>query len=142
MVALSSATTDHIMSELPLKKFSAKVMLQNIGTVKTIIQRIRQKEGGVGSDEDELSLHRMIQDLDLLVDIVDGIKAHYDELDGKFSVAATSAMTLQKQNVAMKGVYEKMVQERNDRIIELEEKLKLRPKRKKITKNTIKKTKG
>ena len=132
----------HVMSELPLKKFSAKVMLTNIGAVKTIIQRIRQKEGGIGSDGDELSLHRMIQDLDLLVDIVDGVKAHYDELDGKFSVAATSAMTLQKQNIAMKNVYEKMVQERNDRIIELEEKLKLRPKRKKKTaKKTTKKTK-
>ena len=78
----------------------------------------------------------MIQDLDLLVDIVDGIKAHYDELDGNLSVAITSATTLQKQNVAMKEIYEKMVQERNDRIVELEEKLKLRPKRKKSTKKT------
>lgn len=140
-MALASATTDHIMSELPLKKFSAKVMLENIGAVKTIIQRIRQKEGGIGSDEDELSLHRLIQDLDLLVDIVDGVKARYDELDGKFSVAATSVMTLSKQNAGMKTAYEKMVHDRNERIIELEEKLKLRPKRKKTTKKTTKQTK-
>jgi hypothetical protein len=119
---------------LPLKSFSAKVMLKNIGLVKTIIQRIRQKEGGIGSDEDELSLHRMIQDLDLLVDIVDGLKASYDELQSKFDIAAATAMTLQNQNQGMKALYEKMVEERNDRIKELETKLGTRPKKRKKSK--------
>lgn len=114
-------------SELPLKKFSAKIMLNNIGVVKTIIQRIRQKEGGIGSDGDELSLHRMIQDLDLLVDIVDGIKAHYDELAGKLSVHATALTTLQKQNKALKARYEEMLTGREDHIKELEVQLDLRP---------------
>lgn len=107
-------------SELPLKKFSAKVMLTNIGLVKTIIQRIRQREGGIGSDGDELSLHRMIQDLDLLIDIVDGLKAHYDELAGKLSVAVTSVMTVQKQNKTLKERYEEMLTGREDRIKQLE----------------------
>lgn len=113
-------------SELPLKKFSAKIMLNNIGVIKTIIQRIRQKEGGIGSDGDELSLHRMIQDLDLLVDIVDGIKAHYDELAGKLTVHAAALTTLQKQNETLKTHYEKMLTGREDRIKELEIQLGLR----------------
>ena len=117
-------------NELPLKQFGAKIMLKNIGLVKTIIQRIRQKEGGIGSDEDELSLHRMIQDLDLLVDIVDGLKASYDGLQTKFDIAAATAMNLQNQNKVMKELYENMVEERNTRIKELETQLGKRPKKK------------
>ena len=85
--------------EIPLRRFNPKVMLDNIDYVRDMMQRIRQKEGGIGSVEDELSLHRVIQDLDLLVDITDGLKV----------------------------TYEKMVQERNDRIKELETELGIRP---------------
>lgn len=115
-------------NELPLKRFSSQAMLSNIGSVKSIIQRIRQQEGGVGSLEDELSLHRMIQDLDLLVDMVDGVRANYDELHGKLDTITASAMALQTQNQALKETYEKMIQERNDKIKELERQLGLRPK--------------
>ena len=115
---------------LPFKQFNPAIMLNNIGMVKTIIQRIRQKEGGVGSPEDELSLHRIIHDLDLLVDMVDGMKASYDELKTKFDVAATSVMALGKQNEGLKKIYEGMIEERNSRIVELEEQLELRPKKK------------
>lgn len=112
---------------LPLKRFSSKAMLSNIGTVKSIIQRIRQQEGGVGSLEDELSLHRMIQDLDLLVDMVDGVKAKYDELCDEYETATVSIVALQKQIEGLKDVYERMVQKRNDRIVELQKQLDLRP---------------
>ncbi len=115
-------------NELPLKHFSSQVMLSNIGSVKSIIQRIRQQEGGVGSLEDELSLHRMIQDLDLLVDMVDGIKANYDELHGKFDTITASAIVLQNQNQTLKETYEKMLQIRNHKIKELERQLGPRPK--------------
>lgn len=115
-------------NELPLKSFSSQAMLSNIGSVKSIIQRIRQQEGGVGSLEDELSLHRMIQDLDLLIDMVDGVRANYDELTGRFDTITASAAALQKQNQALKETYEKMIQERNDKIKELERQLGLRPK--------------
>ena len=117
--------------ELPLKRFNPTVMLKNIDVVRSMIQRIRQKDEGIGSEEDELALHRTIQDIDLLVDITDGLKAHYDELDGQLSVALTGVQNLHNQNVGMKTIYEKMVQERNERIVELEEKLKMRPKKKK-----------
>lgn len=113
--------------ELAMKSFSAKEMLANIEHVKTIVQRIRQKEGGVGSDEDELSLHRMVQDLDLLIDMVDGVKAAYDELRGQFDTVAAAAMTLQRQNETLKKTYEKMIQDRSDRVKELEIKLGIRP---------------
>lgn len=113
----------------PLKRFSSKAMLSNIGAVKSIIQRIRQQEGGIGSLEDELSLHRMIQDLDLLVDMVDGVKAKYDELCGEYETATTSIVALQKQIEGLKDVYERMVQERNDRIVKLGGQLGLRPKK-------------
>ncbi len=114
-------------NELPLKRFSSQAMLSNIGSVKSIIQRIRQREGGVGSDEDELSLHRMVQDLDLLVDMVDGIKANYDEVYGKLETITASATVLQKQNQTLKDTYEKMIQGRNDVIKELERQLGLGP---------------
>ena len=113
--------------ELALKGFSAKEMLSNINHVKTIIQRIRQKEGGVGSEEDELSLHRMVQDLDLLIDIVDGVKASYDELHGQFDSVVSAAKMLKQQNETLKETYEKMVQDRTDRIKELEIEFGLRP---------------
>ena len=98
---------------LAMKRFSAQKMLSNIDYIKDIIQRIRQKEGGIGSDEDELSLHRMVQDLDLLIDMVDGLKAAYDELISKFDTVAHAALTLQNQNESLKATYEKMVQDRS-----------------------------
>ncbi len=113
--------------EIPLKRFNPKVMLNNIDCIRDMIQRIRQKEGGIGSVEDELSLHRVIQDLDLLVDITDGLKAVYDDQQGKLDTVAAVAVNLQKQNDGLKITYEKMVQERNDRIKELETKLGIRP---------------
>ena len=112
---------------LAMKRFSAKMMLNNIDHIKDIIQRIRQKEGGIGSEEDELSLYRMVQDLDLLIDMVDGVKAAYDELLGKFDTVAHAALTLQNQNESLKATYEKMVQDRSDRIKELETELGIRP---------------
>lgn len=113
--------------ELPLKRFSSKAMLKNIDGLRHIIQRIRQKEGGIGSLEDELCLYRAIQDQDLLVDIADGLKAAYDDQQGKLDTVAATALALQRQNIALKGTYERMVQERNDRIKELETKLGIRP---------------
>ncbi len=109
---------------LPLKRFSSKAMLSNIGVVKSIIQRIRQQEGGIGSLEDELSLHRMIQDLDLLVDVADGLKASNDELQDKLNTTAASLATAQRTTQSLKDTYEKMIQDRNDRIVEMKEQLK------------------
>ena len=113
--------------ELSLKRFSAKAMLDNINSLRNIIQRIRQKEGGIGSVEDELCLYRAIQDQDLLVDIADGLKAAYDKQQGKLDTVAAAALTLQTQNKTLKATYERMVQDRSDRIKELETKLGIRP---------------
>lgn len=114
-------------AELALKSFNPQVMLGNISHVKTLISRIRQKEGGIGSEADEMALHRMIHDLDLLVDIVDGLKARYDELRGQFDTVAAALSTQQEQTMGLKQVYERMLQERSDRIKELEQELGLRP---------------
>ncbi len=112
--------------ELPLRSFNPKVMLDNIASVKNIISRVRQREGGIGSDDDELTLHRLIHDLDLLVDIVDGLKARYDDLHGQFSTAVDTAVTFKKQNESLKTTYEGMLNTRTDRIKELEEQYGLR----------------
>jgi len=106
--------------ELALKSFSPKVMLENINSIRSMIQRIRQKEGGLWSVEDELTLYRAIQDIDLLVDIGDSLKVAYDALETKFNEVAGAALTLQNQNQSLKEIYEKMLQERNDRIQSLE----------------------
>jgi hypothetical protein len=116
---------------LAFKSFNPKDMLSNIDLVKGMIQRIRQKEGGIGSEDDELALHRIIHDLDLLVDMVDGVKASYDDLKGQFNTTSASVATLQSQLSGLKGVYEKMLQDRNDRIKELETQLGSRPKKRK-----------
>lgn len=102
--------------EYAFSLFSSKVMLDNINHIKGIIQRIRQKEGGIGSDADEMALYRMMQDVDLLVDIVDGLKASYDELKGQFDTLMTATTNYRNQQEGMKAVYEKMLGERNELI--------------------------
>ena len=62
------------MSSQPGARFSPEAMLSNISDMKNMIQRIRHKEGGVGTDKDETTLHRAISDIGLLVDIVDILK--------------------------------------------------------------------
>lgn len=114
--------------ELPLKRFNPKVMLENIDCIRDMIQRIRQKEGGIGSAEDELSLCRAIQDLDLLVDIADGLKAAYDTLQSKFDTVSAAVLALQNQKESLTGTYKRMIQERDERIKELETTLGIRPK--------------
>ena len=111
------------INPIPLKSFNPKVMLTNIGNVKNIIQRIRQREGGVGSDEDELTLHRLVHDIDLLVDIVDGLKASYDDLQSQMDTAVGTALPFKNQNESLKKSYDKMLSDRNDRIKELEKQL-------------------
>ena len=95
-------------------------MLDNIELLRNMIQRIRQKEGGIGSQDDELALHRAIQDLDLLVDIADGLKASYDKLSQESQKLADTAMQIQRQKDGLKETYERMISERNERIKELE----------------------
>ena len=121
----------------PLRMFNSQVMLDNIKLIKTMIQRIRQKEGGIGSDEDELSLHRSLQDLDLLVDIVDGIKAHHDNLAGNYDTIVAQYESLVKQRDALKNTYESMVAERNEIIKDLRLKL-ANPQKKNKTKKSKK----
>lgn len=110
-------------TELALKGFSAPVMLDNIDHLKSIISRIRQKEGGVGSEEDEMCLHRVLHDLDLLVDIADGLKAACDDLDAKHRVTCEELTTTQQATDAMKEAYERLVTKRDKRISALEEQL-------------------
>ena len=107
----------------PLRMFNSQVMLDNIKITKTMIQRIRQKEGGIGSDEDELSLHRSLQDLDLLVDIVDGIKAHNDNLAGNYDTVVAKCESFVKQIAALRNTYEPMVAERDEVIKDLRSQL-------------------
>ena len=55
-------------------------MMKNVGKIKKIIQRIRNKEGGIGSDEDELALHRLVQDLNSLTDTINTLTEQYGEM--------------------------------------------------------------
>lgn len=52
----------------------------NIARVRAMITRIRNQEGGIGSTEDELILHRVIHDIDLLLAGIKSMKLSYDEL--------------------------------------------------------------
>jgi len=56
------------------------MMRENVGKIKKIIQRIRNKEGGIGSDEDELALHRLVQDLNSLTDTINTLTEQYGEM--------------------------------------------------------------
>lgn len=114
-------------AELAFKSFNPKVMLGNIAHIKGIISRIRQKEGGIGSEQDELSLHRIMHDLDLLVDMVDGLKAAFDTLKGQYDTMVATLGIQQNQSATLRETYERMLQERADRIKELERQLGLRP---------------
>lgn len=107
-------------SEPAIRSFNPAIMLSNIDFVRGMIQRIRQKEGGIGSEQDELTLHRMIHDIDFLVDMVDGIKASYDTLKTSHDSVATDRDLAQNQLTGIKDFYETMIKTRNERIKELE----------------------
>ncbi len=62
------------MTDKPNLAFNPEAMLGNLSHVKGMIKRIRQRDGGVGSQEDELSLHRTINDIELLADMIAGLK--------------------------------------------------------------------
>ncbi len=57
-------------------------MPSNVDKVQSIIQRIRQKEG-VGSDEDELALHRLVQDFNLLKSAVQDLQSENQDLESR-----------------------------------------------------------
>lgn len=63
--------------------FNPETMLNNLSHVKGMIKRIRQKDGGVGSQDDELALHRTINDIELLADMVAGLKLSLSEMQHK-----------------------------------------------------------
>jgi hypothetical protein len=105
---------------LPLRSFNPKVMLENISLMREMIQRIRQKEGGIGSETDEMCLHRAIHDLNLLVDMVDGLKAIYENLQGQADTLDASNVNLKNQLDGLREHYEGMIETRDDRIKELE----------------------
>lgn len=71
------------MTDKPNIAFNPEAMLGNLSHVKSMIKRIRQKDGGVGSQEDELSLHRVINDLESLADIVAGLKMSLTDMQQK-----------------------------------------------------------
>jgi len=58
---------------IPAQNFNAQVMMTNVSHVKGMIQRIRQKDA-VGSEGDELILHRLLYDLESLVEVADTLK--------------------------------------------------------------------
>lgn len=60
--------------------FNPQAMLANVGGLKSMIQRIRQKDGGIGSVEDELVLHRAINDLDSLADLAGKLQTQNQQL--------------------------------------------------------------
>tara|TARA_S200002703_G_scaffold88889_1_gene76747 strand:- start:377 stop:664 length:288 start_codon:yes stop_codon:yes gene_type:complete len=62
------------MTDKQDRAFNPEAMLGNITHVKDMIQRIRQKDGGLGSEDDELCLHRVVHDIDLLADMVATLK--------------------------------------------------------------------
>lgn len=62
------------MTDKQPRAFNPEAMLGNMSHVKDMIQRIRQKDGGVGSEDDELCLHRVVHDIDLLADMVATLK--------------------------------------------------------------------
>jgi len=101
------------MDDVAPKSFSPHAMLGNIANIKGIIQRVRQKDGGIGADGDELCLHRAIHDIDLLVDIVEALKTAHGQVQNKL--------------VTLQQTYEGMLHERNERIKELERQLGIRP---------------
>lgn len=57
------------------RPFNPAVVLSNIEAVKDILRRLRQKEGGLGSEQDELALSRMILDFDALFGLTETARA-------------------------------------------------------------------
>jgi len=100
-----------------VRSFNPQAMLDNIAATRQMIQRIRQKDGGIGSEQDELCLHRVIQDLDILVDMVEALKVSHVTLQQQ---AKTGIETLQGQMESLKVKYEEMLEARNKRIKDLE----------------------
>lgn len=84
------ATDKLLYMEKSKKLFNPQAILHNVNCVRGIIQRIRQREGGIGSVEDELVLYRSIQDLDLLMDMVNNLKTAYDDLQSRFDSVNTT----------------------------------------------------
>ena len=64
-----------------LKSFSPSEMMGNIDNVSHIVRKIRLKHGGIGSQEDELTLYRMMMDLKFMVDIADGLTLRVQQLE-------------------------------------------------------------
>lgn len=91
--------------------------MDNVNGLRGMIQRVRQKEGGIGSVEDELVLHRAIQDLDLLVDIVDGLKAHNDKAFSELVERERKIRILERE----KESYEAMLSSMKERLEQLEQ---------------------
>lgn len=71
------------MTDKPDLAFNPEAMLGNLSHVKGMIKRIRQKDGGVGSQDDELALHRTINDIELLADMVAGLKLSLSAIQQK-----------------------------------------------------------
>ena len=71
------------MTDKPNLAFNPEAMLGNLSHVKGMIKRIRQKDGGVGSQDDELALHRTINDIELLADMVAGLKLSLSAMQQK-----------------------------------------------------------
>ncbi len=96
-------------NEPVLKSFNPKVMLGNVNLIRKIIQRIRQSEGSIDSTEDELVLHRCLQDIDLLVDMADGLKASYDSVKTERDDLAAQNVELEAQLFGLEDTYEKIL---------------------------------
>lgn len=92
-----------------------QVVSDNIAHIKGMIRRIRQNEGGIGSQEDEMSLHRVVEDLVFLIDMLAKSKTSYAKLQTEFASMATAAVSQQTT------VYEEQIAALNARIKELED---------------------
>ena len=56
-----------------LASFSPQNMMKNVDNVTALIRKIRLKQGGIGSPEDELVLCRIVLDLKFMTDIVESL---------------------------------------------------------------------
>tara|TARA_R110002094_G_scaffold205958_1_gene176685 strand:- start:1675 stop:1956 length:282 start_codon:yes stop_codon:yes gene_type:complete len=77
------------VTDKPNLAFNPEAMLGNLSYVKGMIKRIRQKDGGVGSQDDELALHRTINDIELLADMIAGLKITLSDMREKAERAIT-----------------------------------------------------
>lgn len=104
------------MSADSLRDFSAKAMLENVAHLRDIISRIRQQEGGVGSVEDEMALHRALYDLDLLVDIADGLKAAHQNLERQHHDLGVVLEETRREMRSAKEGYENILKKKDEEI--------------------------